>query len=479
MFSSLRFRLWLSYAVIALLVVVITGFAILVFLAKNPPSAKQEIQRLNLISALLLQRGSVYRNFEPENLQNSVVRADEAFKARVAIYDNDGALLADSRAGRAPSLPPAAFFLNKEPGKLPTFRDFQGKAWFYSLRSIDDKGILIVSSLRPQIPVLEIFRNELFKPIIQILIFSLVVALGLAFWIARWITAPLHRMAMAAKTIEQESDQMIPLEGPSEVRSLAASFNEMAERVQTTQRAQRDFVANISHELKTPLTSIQGFSQALLDGTIDSGDEYRSAAKVINEEAGRMNRMINDLLILTRLDAGNLKFVRQSLDLPALLEESVRKFSRSAEKAGVSLVLWSDEFPHEIPGLSGDPDRLTQVFSNILDNAIKYSPSGSNVLIIPEQEPENVSIYFIDNGPGIPITEKDRIFERFYQVDPSRSSRKGRGVGLGLAIALDIVKEHGGTITVFNRNEININNVDSTKSGCVFIVRLPIDNSAD
>jgi len=232
------------------------------------------------------------------------------------------------------------------------------------------------------------------------------------------------------------------LDGPREVQQLGEALNEMAHKVQTSQQSQREFLANVSHEFKTPLTSIQGFSQAILDGAVQTPDALKQAAGVIFQESSRMFRLVMDLLSLARLEAGTADLQRTPLDLTALLRSIVEKFSIQAQKGKV--ILTADLAPNL--AIIGDGDRLAQVFTNLVDNALKFTPENGQVTVRASQQDGSVIASVIDTGIGIDPKDQPRIFERFYQVDKSRKGGVGRGVGLGLAIAAQIIAAHGGRI---------------------------------
>jgi signal transduction histidine kinase len=241
------------------------------------------------------------------------------------------------------------------------------------------------------------------------------------------------------------------------VKQVAIAFNSMTKQVQSGQQAMKDFVSNVSHDLKTPLTSIQGFSQALIDGTAHDEQSRRQAATIIHTEAARMRRMVDDLLDLARIDAGQISMQKQNIDLTLLLAVVLDSLVPQLEKKNITLTRQISS----LPILLGDGDRLKQVFLNLMDNAIKYTPENGQIMILAthDEVPPNAStlirqtntksektkfvkISIIDSGAGIPQEEIDRIFERFYRVDKSRAQENG--VGLGLAIAHNIVKAHDG-----------------------------------
>jgi signal transduction histidine kinase len=261
--------------------------------------------------------------------------------------------------------------------------------------------------------------------------------------ISHSVAKPLEEVASAAEAIAQgDLSQRAPVSGPHEVRDLARAFNRMAARVGATQRAQRDFIANVSHELKTPLTSIQGFSQAILDGTAaDDAMGVERSAQVIYDEAERMRRMVDELLSLARFDAGQVEMAQEPVDVAHLLGQCVERLRPQAEAAGDELGL---SVPPELE-VTGDADWLAQLFTNLLDNAIRHTRDGQ-VKVEARRVDDTVEVAFTDTGEGIPSEELSRVFERFYQADKSRQ-RKG-GVGLGLAIAREVARLHGGDIEV-------------------------------
>jgi two-component system phosphate regulon sensor histidine kinase PhoR len=210
--------------------------------------------------------------------------------------------------------------------------------------------------------------------------------------------------------------------------------------IERVEKTRRDFIANVSHELRTPLTSIQGYSETLLENP-NVPDTVREFLEIIRKNATRMGRLTEDLLVLTRVESGELHFNFQLTTPRELLEDAVETFREVAALRGVDLSLMNTASSP----VSVDGDAIHQVFSNLIDNALKYGATGGKILVGACETEEGVQFYVRDFGDGIPSEHLSRLFERFYRVDKARSRESG-GTGLGLAIAKHVVRAHGGTI---------------------------------
>ncbi len=227
------------------------------------------------------------------------------------------------------------------------------------------------------------------------------------------------------------------------------------ERIEKTRR---DFIANVSHELRTPLTSIQGYTETLLDSAPDS-DHAREFLDIIRKSALRMSRLTEDLLTLARVESGEQRFDIQPSSPADLLQEAVQSFREIARAQNIELKVEDNA----VVQVGADPEAIHQVFSNLVDNALKYAASGGRIVLGARPIAEGVEFYVQDFGPGIPSEHLPRLFERFYRVDKARSRESG-GTGLGLAIAKHIVLAHGGSIRA--RSELN--------HGSTFLFTLPL-----
>ncbi len=219
----------------------------------------------------------------------------------------------------------------------------------------------------------------------------------------------------------------------------------MTEQVQAARQTQQDFMVNVSHDLKTPLTSIQGYSQAIIDGT---SPKPVDSAQVIHEEAARLNRMVVEITDLARLQDGQMRLNMSTLDLNQIVQAVGERLAIVAQKKDIALRV---ETEAALPTVKGDGDRLAQVLNNLLSNALKYTPRGGQVRLLTRPGQDGVEIVVQDNGIGIPAADLPRIFERFYQVDKTRGPR--RGTGLGLAITREIIQAHGGQITAYSAGQ--------------------------
>jgi len=209
----------------------------------------------------------------------------------------------------------------------------------------------------------------------------------------------------------------------------------------------KDFVANVSHELRTPLASIKGYSETLLDGGMDDKRTLREFLRVIDRHATRMSHLIEDLLILSRLESHPMAMVTEPLDICELAGTIAEGFRKQAADKGIELAMGFASGERPVPLVLGDRVRLEQVMVNLLDNAIKYTPAGGRVRVEVTAGDKNVRVDVADTGIGIPASDIPRIFERFYRVDKARSRELG-GTGLGLAIVKHIVHGLNGRVWV-------------------------------
>ena len=347
-----------------------------------------------------------------------------------------------------------------------TFHDPDGQEWVFGGVARDapklrpnQRALLMVAEPRPTRSLqsaLSEFSRALLPPIIQASFIGALVAFVLAFAMSRSIVRPLRALVEGAEAVARGNYGVrVAEQGAQEVRRVAQAFNHMAHEVRSAQEAQRDFVANVSHDLKTPLTSIQGYSQAIMDG---AAKDPAQAARIIHDEAARLNRLVVELTDLIRLQSGRLSMHFDRVDLAQVAQAIAERLMVVAQSKTIEVTV---DAPPEL-FIVGDGDRLAQIITNLLSNALKYTPNGGRVGLRLRPLSDGVELVVRDSGIGIPKEDLPRIFERFYQVDKARGPR--RGTGLGLAIVREIVEAHGGRIHAES---------DGPGQGAAFVVWLP------
>lgn len=277
---------------------------------------------------------------------------------------------------------------------------------------------------------------------------ALVVASLVGFLVSRSIYRPIQRVAAASRSVARgQLQQRVDVGGSQEAQELATSFNQMTEEVERQQTALRDFLANVSHDLQTPLTSINGFSQALMDDVV-KGDEQRNAYRIIEDESRRLLRLVEGLLDLSRIEAGQVQVESKPVEVSSLLDHVGELFTLRAQELDVNLSVSSSD----VGDVLGDWDRLDQVLGNLVDNALRHTPPGGDVQLSARRESRSsVSIAVADTGVGIPEEAIPNLFDRYYKSD--RPGAQG-GTGLGLAIARELVRAQGGEIRVSSEQGI-------------------------
>jgi signal transduction histidine kinase len=267
-----------------------------------------------------------------------------------------------------------------------------------------------------------------------------IIALLLGVFLSRTITRPIRELTRATHAIsEGDFSQQVPVRTNDELGELARAFNKMSAELARSINARKQMTADIAHELRTPLSLILGHAEAVHDGVLPPTKEN---FEIIREEATRLEHLVDDLRTLSLADAGELSIQPQRIEPDRLLREVAALFQYRAQQKNISLTL--DAAP-PLPALEVDPGRMTQVLTNILDNALRHTPEGGQISLSARHKDNLVQIAVQDSGPGLPPEEAERIFERFYRVDASRHREDG-GSGLGLAIAKSIVQAHGGQV---------------------------------
>ena len=268
-------------------------------------------------------------------------------------------------------------------------------------------------------------------------IVGILVAGALAWYLSRRITEPVLALTEAADEIaEGHYDvKLPPVRGHDEIGLLSARFGQMAERLQEAEELERNFLMTVSHELRTPLTAIRGHVEALREGVAQDEASRSESLAVIAAEAGRLERLVGDVLDLAKLDTRRFTLRQEEVDMARLLERAYASFSEEARRRGIDY----ESAISAHPVIVADGDRVLQIISNLLSNAFRWTPDGGRVELALDQQNGLVSVAVQDSGPGIAADEIDRIFRPFW-------SRDGGGTGLGLAIARELATAHGGRI---------------------------------
>jgi signal transduction histidine kinase len=301
-------------------------------------------------------------------------------------------------------------------------------------KRVDPLGATYVVLAQPQAFVATAAAGDLATKLLEAGGAALVVAMLLILVVSRSVTRPLTQLAAAAEDIAAGNySRRVSISGQDEIGMLGSAFNRMAEAVERARKVQRDFLANVSHELKTPLTSLIGFSQALVDGSLLSEAERTRASTIVHEESERVLRMAQELLDLARVEAGSISMHIMAVDLGGHLQQELEIVRPRALARSLTLSL---NVPDDIPPVAADPERLHQIMDNLLDNAVKYAPEGSTVNAVARLSGASVETV-VSNPAGAHRPDPDRMFDRFYRADPSRSVAAG-GVGLGLAISREL-----------------------------------------
>src|SRR5215212_6041736 len=268
-----------------------------------------------------------------------------------------------------------------------------------------------------------------------------VIALLVSIFLSRTLTRPIRELTRATHAVsEGDLSQQVPVRSNDELGELAQAFNRMSSELSRSVNTRKQMTADIAHELRTPLSLILGHAEAVHDGVLPPS---RENFEIIRDEATRLEHLVNDLRTLSLADAGELSMQLQTIEPQRLILEVASLYQHQAQQKNISVE--TDIAPH-LSNIKLDPGRMTQVLTNIMDNAMRHTPAGGRILLAANEMDEFVELSVQDSGPGLTADDLARIFERFDRADPSRQRDDG-GSGLGLAIAKSIVQAHGGQLS--------------------------------
>ncbi|MET0648373.1 MAG: heavy metal sensor histidine kinase [Pyrinomonadaceae bacterium] len=466
MINTVRGRLTLWYVSALALILVVFGVAVYVMLSRALHRRVDEALRSTLeISITSLTHDTQEGQSSQSAAQSTTAEMSHPQQAMM-IFDGAGQLLAEH---------PYEGDLHIRPPDLGAITD--DEVYFYTVAEegdADDHHRLAVRRVRippantPYIILasqpLETVEDELesLREILYLATPGVLLVAGLGGWfLARQGLAPVGAMAKRARQIGAGSlDRQLPVANPrDELGQLATSFNELLARLDAAFVEQRRFMADASHELRTPLSVMSTAAGVTLKKEHREEEEYREALQMMAEQTRRLSRIVQDMFILARADAGHYPLQNRALYLNDLLDEVARAGGLLASDKNVTVELTN--LPEA--AFHGDEDLLRQMAMNLLDNAVKFTPARGVVRLSLTRRADEYLLSVSDTGPGIPAEARDHVFERFYRADKARSRSEDGGAGLGLAIARWIAQAHDGDLEL----------ADSDGTGATFIVRLP------
>ena len=457
--SSIRVRLTLWY--VALLAVILLAFSGVLY-ASLSRSLREELdvtlstEGARLISSMDFENGVLQLGEGPDNLRIGTV---------AALFDRTGTrLLAYDPRQRLPALPQSISAAARGEQTYETAALPDGTQWRVLTAPVTENGVQI-GILQVGRPVAEVdatLRQLVLALALAVPLTLLVASAGGLFLAARALD-PIDRITRAAAAIGAEDlSRRLNLRGHhDEVGRLAATFDRMLDRLDHAFRRQRQFTADASHELRTPLTMLTSQIDVALDRR-RSPAEYEDLLRSLREDAARMSQLVSELLTLARADGGQQLLSREELDLGDLVRRVVPAMQPIALQRGVQLI---EQVQSDVR-VWGDQTRLTQLVINLIDNALRYTPSGGEATVSVARVGASATLRVEDTGVGIDGEHLPHVFERFYRADPSRTRGEG-GAGLGLAISRWITQAHGGDIAVESR----------LGQGSAFTVHLPLASS--
>jgi two-component system, OmpR family, sensor histidine kinase BaeS len=307
------------------------------------------------------------------------------------------------------------------------------------------------------------YRTALVQSLLWAIGFATVAAAVVAWFVTGRLVAPLRAMREASSAIAAgRHGRRLDASAPGEIGDLADAFNAMAEALEGGDRVRRQLVTDLAHELRTPISNLRGYLEALEDGVFELDDTTRGA---VRRQVDRLERLVADLALLHDLEAGQLPVVLENVDLAALAAASVAAMQARFDEKGVALSVDAPSDPVEVVA---DPVRFGQVLENLLVNALRHTPSAGRVRVLVRPEGPVARLEVCDTGPGVPAAQREAVFRRFFRGDPARGVSGGEGTGVGLTIARALVERHGGTIGVR----------EAEGGGAAFFVTLPAGRGA-
>ena len=449
---GLQFRLVVGFTLVMTLALAGVGLSVGYAAKREADAFQEEVEAARVARMERVVSGLLANKKPPADVQSALDDAGKLYGWRIVLRDREGRLVADSHrlSGRL------------VPGKVRGYR------WVRLKKQGEDLGWAQVS--KNELPVIapEPGSSVLVAAFNQSLLWSggVAAALGivLVWLLSRRILSPVRTLSDAAGRVGQgDLSQRVQVAGRDEIGELGRTFNSMAGRLQQAERQRRNMISDVAHELRTPLSNIQGYVEAIRDGLLEPTS---TTLESIHQQVLHLADLVEDLRVLALAEAGDLRLRIEAHAVGDVLREAVEPFRPRAQARNVDLSLSVDP---ALPHASMDRTRISQVVANLLENAIRHTPEGGSVgLTAGPGAAGMVRITVSDTGEGIPPEDLPNVFDRFYRADPSRARATG-GVGLGLTIAKQLVEAHGGTIAAMSE----------PGGGAAFAFELPCAPGAD
>ncbi len=415
---------------------------------------------------------------QTDALNDTLTSSAGELNGRLLILDTDGKIQFDSSArllGQRSELPEilsiltggasSSYGIHTLPDAAVTSADGDARVVYCAVQMVDGTGpvgvLLYCSSVGELIDSLDRVESNLTVLFLIVAVIAVIVSVA----ISRLLTKPINALTRTIQKMGHgDLSVRANVKGTGELRTLAESYNAMAEQIEALDRSRNQFVSNASHELKTPLTTMKILLENVLyqpDMPLDMRSEFLGD---MNHEIDRLSNVVGDLLTLTQMDSHRLEIKKSRMNFSETVRETIHLLIPQADKRGQDLNVRIS--PNIV--LTGDRSKLEQVVYNLTENALKYTPDGGHIEVMLQARNHNAILTVQDNGIGIPPEDQAHIFERFYRVDKARSRDTG-GTGLGLSIVRQLVQMHGGEVTVSSK----------PGEGSLFTVRLPIEEKGE
>jgi signal transduction histidine kinase len=443
-FNSIKFRVWMNFLVFAGIILVLVWFLQVFFLNNYYEEMKIRQSKETAVNIASNYRNGqlgpvISQSKKASNGDDIYIRIDQ--DGRV-IFPDDGSLTYQAEINsleplvdRNMSSEDAA---ENEASKTLTDPESGEKSFSYAIILDKDNHIVLylVSPLRPVTSTIEVLQNQL----MIIIIIALMLAFILSFWLSTRITKPITKITkQARKLADGQYGITFPTSGQySEINNLSETLNKASTELEKTVTLQKDLMANVSHDLRTPLTMIKSYAEMIRDLSGDIPEKREKHLNVIIEETDRLNTLVGDMLTLSRMQAGTMKLEISDFDIKEAIQSILEPYKILEEQQGFHIIFSCREDKIMV---RGDEDRIKQVISNLLTNAIKYSGKDKKVYVSVRRWNRRVHIEVRDHGVGIKPEELDHIWERYYKTS-SNHARTASGSGLGLSIVKEILTLH-------------------------------------